>query len=56
MPEYRGSGGAIFEITVPEPGTQARKDFDRLVEKGALTLVEPPPAETKPRERAPRKE
>lgn len=41
MAEYRGSGGAVFEIAVPEPGTQARIDFDLLIEKGELTLVEP---------------
>lgn len=41
MAEYRGSGGAVFEIAVPEPGTQARDEFDLKVKKGELTLVDP---------------
>lgn len=56
MAEYRGSGGAIFEITVPEPGTHARENFDAQVASGALVEVKPKPKPTagvtkpKPRE------
>lgn len=54
MPEYRGSGGAVFEIAVPEPGTQARKDLDAKIESGALVPVEP--VVVKPARPQPRKE
>lgn len=41
MPKYVGTGGAVFEITPPEPGTQARELFDQKLATGALVPVEP---------------
>jgi hypothetical protein len=43
LPKYMGSGGAVFDITPPEPGTQARDRFDQQLAKGQLVPVEPPP-------------
>lgn len=55
MALYRGKGGAVFEITPPDPGTNVREIFDAKIESGELTLVEPEkparsgkPAQAKP--------
>lgn len=40
MALYRGSGGAVFEITPPEPGTPARELFDGQIARGDLALIE----------------
>lgn len=39
MGAYRGTGGAVFEIDVPDEGTDARLLFDRRVESGDLVAV-----------------
>lgn len=45
MPLYRGSGGAIFEVTPPESGS-LRENFDAAVARGELVLVEQPADDT----------
>jgi len=56
MPDYRGSGGAVWTITPPEPGTARRRQFDEQLASGDLVLIEPEPApEPAPRKRAPKK-
>lgn len=64
MPLYRGSGGAVWDITPPEPGTARRRQFDEQLASGELVLVEaepepeaaPEPEPVKlPRKRAPKK-
>jgi hypothetical protein len=53
MPLYQCAGGAIFEITPPAPGSNARELFDAQLAAGALVPVdEPKPA----RKRAPKLE
>lgn len=34
-----GSGGGIFEMDVPRPGTSAAERFDQAVAKGDLTVI-----------------
>jgi hypothetical protein len=53
MPLYRGSGGAIWEITPPDPGTHRREQFDAQLERGDLVLVEEPKTQAKPRRKTP---
>ena len=48
---YRGSGGAVFEIAVPEPGTAARENFDAQIKSGALVAVPEPKPKPRPKPR-----
>jgi len=40
----RGSGGFVFDMDLPDPGTNARENVDQQLAKGLLTVVEAPPA------------
>lgn len=42
MPEtvfVAGSGGSLFEMDVPRPGTPAAERFDQAIDKGDLTVI-----------------
>lgn len=45
MGAYRGSGGAVFEMDVPEEGSEARRLFDQQIDKGDLVPVDSEPAD-----------
>ena len=48
MAKFQGSGGAIFAMDPPEPGTPARELFDAKVASGALSPVVEPKQVNKP--------
>lgn len=42
MALYKGQGGAVFDITPPNEGTNQRERFDAQLANGDLVPVEPP--------------
>lgn len=42
MALFRGAGGVVWEIDVPDEGTLARERFDAQLESGALAPVDEP--------------
>jgi hypothetical protein len=44
---YRGTGGAVFDIAPPEPGTNQREYFDAAVAAGDLVPVDAPKPKAK---------
>jgi hypothetical protein len=57
-PLFKGSGGCVWDITPPEPGTMRRRQFDEQLASGELVPVEADPAPTptpSPRKRAPKR-
>lgn len=44
----RGSGGAVFDLTIPAEGTALREIYDEKFASGDMTLVDPPKPEPKP--------